>query len=183
MKCFLRRFILALALLLGIATMADAQFIDRDYSGFVCTWTSEGGFPLNGHKKLRMASSAIELGYSFNKRWSLFVPVTGTIAMFKKENGIRRYEPAWTLGLGAGFNLLYTDDDRLELVARCSNTLIDPSDWDYTSYDLGVRYNCDDKNHKIKMFMGLGVCYYDRVKGPMNNYCNLYAVLGFRFGK
>ena len=99
----MRRFILALALLLGIATMADAQSIDRDYSGFVCTWTSEGGFPLNGHKKLRMASSAIELGYSFNKRWSLFVPVTGTIAMFKKENGIRRYEPAWTLGLGAGF--------------------------------------------------------------------------------
>lgn len=178
----MKRCLCVLAILFGVSIATEAQTMAGNDAGLLFNLTSEGGLPLNGHKNLRIAGSSLELGYAFNDRWSLFVPITGTVALFDKQHDIRRYEPAWTLGLGAGFNLLHTDSERVELVARYSNTLIDPADWEYSSYDVGVRYNLDDCRQKVQTFIGLGVCYYDHTKGAMNNYFNLYAVFGIRFG-
>lgn len=114
------------------------------------------------------------VGYRFNGRFSLYIPVTGTTGLFK-TGGVKSYEQAGQLGLGFGYAPLRTDRDRLEVSLRAGNTL--GGDWHFRYYDLGVRWEWADL--KILPFVGLGVRYQDCYKGGFPDYCFFYATIGF----
>lgn len=180
------KLVLVLSLLFGVYT-ATAQTFENDYSGMIANATIEGAIPLNAHSKIHLNNLSLELGYAFNKRWSLYVPITGTVAFFLKKDPVRRYEPSWAVGLGAGYSVLRKEHNRLDVMARVGHTLFgkkSDSNWKYTSYDVGVRYSDNEIcSGAVEWFYGIGLSYYHCNSGPMDNFFNIYALTGFRFGR
>lgn len=177
----MKRVLLFTLVLLSFIWTANAQGQEKDWSESIHIFSFHGDWVLNGHSDTDLASLQYEYGYAFNKRWSVLVPLTATYASWKAEQHNRLVKPSATLGLGAGFNAIHTDKDRLELTVRCSNTMFGPDDWDYMAYDFGLRYGKGLKRGGYSSFLGIGVKYYDHLKGPMNNYFTFYLSIGCRF--
>ena len=119
-------------------------------------------------------------GYRFCDRFALKLIGTETIGLFKWETA-GHYETVFSLGLGAGCNLLRPSAaGELELGAEIGYAL-DNSAWKYVSYDLGLRYGASSVCNG-NLYLGLGVRYYDSVRSDFTNYCNMYVAIGFRFG-
>lgn len=114
------------------------------------------------------------VGYRFDSRFTLFVPVTGTTGLFKAD-GAKSYEQAGALGLGFGYAPLHVGGDRLEITAKAGNTL--GGHWHFRYYDCGLRWEWADRT--ISPFVGLGVRYQDCYKGGLPDYCFFYASIGF----
>lgn len=176
MKC-----VLLSIFLLSFVWTANAQEQQKDWSETVHSLSVRRDWVLNGHDEMDMATVQFDCGYAFNKRWSVLVPLTATFASWKAEQHNRLVKPSATLGLGAGFNAIHTEKDRLELTAKCSHTAFGYDDWDYMAYDFGLRYGKGLKRGGYRNFIGVGVSYYDHLKGPMNNYFTVYLSIGCRF--
>lgn len=170
-------------LLLGLCFAAGvyAQQGGRDGAGFVGQIETRTSFcSLNDRSGFNASEFAVMPGYRFNDRFALKLVATETIGLFKWQTA-KHYETVFSLGLGAGCNLLRPSSaGELELGAEVGYTL-DNSAWKYVCYDLGLRYGASSVCNG-NLYMGLGVRYYDSVRSNFTNYCNMYVAIGFRFG-
>lgn len=164
--------ILATALLL--ATTITAQEL-RKPSGPVFQFEFRGSNVTN-NDKFGMAEAEVAIGYAFNPRLSVFVPLTVTVGLFGEEEG-KGYQTAPQLGGGIGYSLLYTDRYQLEIVGCVGSTLgsLDNNSWEYMYYDCGLRFGLVDR-----CYIGIGVRDFNCYKGGFDNHCVFYAALGFR---
>lgn len=177
----MKRLIFMGLLLLGVALSAQAQAPHEQGTGFVDVMQGRVTVPVNGHKEVAMLELENDFGYSFNRRWTAYLPVTYTLALFDKQEGIGRYEECGSVGLGVGFNAMHTARERLEVVAKGGGSLFGCDDWKSTYCDLGVRYGGAVGKGSTSLFTGIGVRYIGTTKGNMGHYCSLYLTIGLRF--
>ena len=163
----MKKILLLLSCLFGSAIAVQAQsFANNDKGVFLrAELRALARSKSDGVAQRGMDVEAI-VGYRFDGRFSLFIPVTATTGLFK-AGGVKSYEQAGQLGLGFGYAPLHTTRDRLEIAVRAGNTL--GGSWHFRYYDLGVRWEWADL--KIPPFVGLGVRYQDCYKGGFSDYC------------
>ena len=171
----MKKILLLLSCLFGSAIAVQAQsFANNDKGVFLrAELRALARSKSDGVAQRGMDVEAI-VGYRFDGRFSLFIPVTATTGLFK-AGGVKSYEQAGQLGLGFGYAPLHTTRDRLEIAVRAGNTL--GGSWHFRYYDLGVRWEWADL--KIPPFVGLGVRYQDCYTGGFSDYCFFYATVGF----
>ena len=173
----MKKILLLLSCLFGSAIAVQAQsFANNDKGVFLrAELRALARSKSDGVAQRGMDVEAI-VGYRFDGRFSLFIPVTATTGLFK-AGGVKSYEQAGQLGLGFGYAPLHTTRDRLEIAVRAGNTL--GGSWHFRYYDLGVRWEWADL--KIPPFVGLGVRYQDCYKGGVSDYCFFMPRSDFRF--
>lgn len=133
---------------------------------------------LNNNPEFGVAEYEALPGYAFNKHFSLYLPITGSLGLFDKSN-IQSYKFSGQIGLGLGYSPLHTAKDQLELCGKLGSTI--GGDWHFVYYDIGVRYNFGGYNSCRNFYLGIGTRYYKCFKGDYANYCNLYVAVGFKF--
>ncbi len=160
---------------------AYAQQGGRSGAGFAGQIETRTSFcSLNDRSGFNASEFAVMPGYRFNDRFALKLIGTETIGLFKWDTN-KHYETVFSLGLGAGCNLLRpSSSGELELGAEVGYAL-DNSAWKFVCYDLGLRYGASSVCN-ANLYMGLGVRYYDSVRSGFTNYCNMYIAIGYRFG-
>lgn len=176
----MKRCLIFVVLLLAVVTTAQAQAPHEKGTGFVDVMQGRVSVPVNGHKEVGLLELENDLGYSFDRRWSVYLPITWSLALFDKQGDFARYEQTGSLGLGVGFNAIHTANERLEIVAKGGGGVFKSDDWQSTYVDLGVRYGGGVRS-STSLFTGAGVRYIGTTKGNMGNYFTLYVTIGFRF--
>ena len=138
----MKKILLLLSCLFGSAIAVQAQsFANNDKGVFLrAELRALARSKSDGVAQRGMDVEAI-VGYRFDGRFSLFIPVTATTGLFK-AGGVKSYEQAGQLGLGFGYAPLHTTRDRLEIAVRAGNTL--GGSWHFRYYDLGVRWEWAD---------------------------------------
>lgn len=172
----MKRSLLALAALVCCAA-AHAQTTAKKDSGFVLAFeTRLSNVELNARDGLKFGIGEFEalFGYDFNRRFSVYVPLTETVGLFKRDEG-KSYECATQLGLGAGCTAWRNERFRLEVVAKAGAAL--DGDWRFVYYDAGLRLGFTNS-----LYVGIGLRYYDtyREKALFGNHCSYYAAFGGR---
>lgn len=162
--------------LLGAAAVAHAQSFVDNGKGMIWQFEFRNLFQSKSEGvKQRVLEEELAVGYSFDPRFSLLVPVTRSVGLFDADKA-KNYEDAMQLGLGFGYAPLHTDHDRLDILVRFGNTL--GGDWHFRSYDAGVRWQSDAL--WTPLFIGAGVRYVDAYKGGFADYCHVYLSVGVR---
>ena len=171
----MKRWILLFALL-GAAAVAHAQSFVDNGKGMIWQFEFRNLFQSKSEGvKQRVLEEELAVGYSFDPRFSLLVPVTRSVGLFDADKA-KNYEDAMQLGLGFGYAPLHTDHDRLDISVRFGNTL--SGDWHFRSYDAGVRWQSDVL--WTPLFIGAGIRYVDAYKGGFADYCHVYLSVGVR---
>lgn len=122
--------------------------------------------------KLRTLDFDATIGYAFDRRLTVHVPLTATAGLFKIGKA-KSYQTPMQLGVGIGYDLLHGSDEQLELAAKAGSTL--GGDWQFLYYDLELRYFFTSG-----VSVGVGVRYFDTYKGGFKDHCNFYGAVGFR---
>lgn len=178
----MKNFILLLAVLLATVATAAAEepeqpehWIDR----VAMNNTIRTGKAFSGGGSYYLLEEVLRTGYNFNKRWSVYVPLTQTYALFDRHEGVKRYEDSSTIGLAAAYNPVHTREDRLELLAQWDISV--EGDWRYRAYEFGVRYGDGHKNRGLVFYGEVGVRYYDTYRGAMPSNLTWFLGCGIRF--
>jgi hypothetical protein len=157
-------------------------FAQTATKGFMGTFEYSGNGPnftnLKG-KDFQSSNIIISAGYNFNKYISARIPLATEIALLEKDD-IRDHAVNSILGLCAGFNIINTAEDLLEINVSAGNTLFGKYDWKYMYYDCGINWGNAFKVYpKFKWNIGLGLRYYNAHR-DMENRMVLYGKFGFR---
>lgn len=172
----MKRSLLAFAALLCCAVVFAQPTAEKDAGPVLAFETRMSCVELNARDGLKFAVGEFEalLGYDINRRFSVYVPLTETVGLFKRDDR-KSYECATQLGLGAGCTAWRSERLRLEIVAKTGTTL--GGDWRFVYYDAGLRLGFTNS-----LYVGIGLRYYDtyRGKGLFGNHCNYYAAFGGR---
>lgn len=129
----------------------------------------------SGGVEMSSIQPEIGIGYNFDPRFSLFVPMTGTLGLFESGNA-RSWDRSLQLGLGFSYAPLHTQHDRLGIGLKAGCTV--DGDWKHVYYDCGVRWQSDVL--WAPLYVGVGVRYYDSYCGRFEDYCNFYIAVGIR---
>lgn len=119
------------------------------------------------------------IGYDFNKRWSVYMPLATSYALFDRQAGVQRYEKSSTIGLAAGYSPIHTRTDRLELMAQWDVSI--EQSWRYRAYEFGVCYGSGHKNSGCSHYVETGVRYYDTYRGAVPSNLTWFIGWGIRF--
>lgn len=171
----MKKMLLLLAFVLtGFAAQAQTDAFNARGVVFGAGWR---GIFASSQEGVKMRGFEAELlcGYQFTPSFSLFVPGTCTIGLFRAGDA-KSYETTGQLGLGLGYSPLHSHSDRLELSLRSGNTL--GGTWQYLYYDCGLRWQSDVIWKPLSV--GVGVRYYDCYGGGFGDYCNFYIEAGVR---
>lgn len=158
---------------LFIVANAVAQKSNDSDIGFMAGFEMRGS-ALSSKNDMNFKNAELEvmIGYDISHRFSFYLPVTQTVGLFNEDN-IKNYETATQLGLGAGYSPINDKRIQLEIAGKLGTTL--GGSWQYMYYDLGVRLGLPRR-----IYVGVGVRYYDCYGGQFPNYCTLYGLLGCR---
>lgn len=178
----MKSLILLLSVLIATITTARAEepeqpahWIDR----VPITITIRSGKAFSGGSSYYLLENVFRVGYNFNKRWSVYLPMTSSIALFDREEGVKRYENSNTIGLAMGYSPIHTSADRLELVAQWDCSI--QEDWRYRAYEFGMRYGDGHKNSGVLHYIEAGVRYFDTYRGAVPSNLTWYLGFGLRF--
>ncbi len=139
-----------------------------------------GNISLNSDSKpFTSAEMQIVNGYNFNKRLTLKIPLDVAVNLFDYADGGKDHYLNTTLGLGISYNIVNGKEWGSVELALTSGSALGESALYYLYYDAGVRWNMF--HVRTKMYVGLGVRYYDTRKAGYPDYMKMYAALGFRF--
>lgn len=170
-----------IALILTITTARaeepeqPAHWIDR----VPLTITLRSGKPFSGGSSYYLLENVFRVGYNFNKRWSAYLPMTSSLALFDRNAGEKRYEDGCTIGFAVGYSPLHTRTERLELLAQWDCSV--QCDWRYRAYEFGMRYGDGHKNSGLLHYIEVGVRYYDTYRGAMPSNLAWFLGWGIRF--
>lgn len=168
-------FLLVLCLCVSIAI--QAQEVSEKSSGFISAIEVRSLFrSTNGNSEMKGIETEITAGYSFNRRFSLSIPLTETVGLFKKDD-VKNYETTTQLGLRIGYSPVHSANTQFEIALKTGSTL--GGTWQYMYYDLGLYYG-SGYAHRRGAYIGAGVRYYQGYRGGLGNYCSLYITVGFR---
>lgn len=177
----MKRFALLLAVVVATITTARAEEPEQPahwINRVSITNTIRTGKPFSNGSYYLM-EDVFMVGYDFNKRWSVYLPMATTYALFDRQEGVKRYENSSTIGLAAGYSPLHTRTDRLELLAQWDCSI--DSDWRYRAYEFGVRYGNGHKNSGFSHYVEAGVRYYDTYRGAVPSGLSWFVGWGIRF--
>lgn len=167
-----RNFVFALLLLMFSANSVSAQQKGLSgRSGFQASFAS-----LNNQSEFKGYEYYVSPGYRFSSNFSTWVQAEVAIAHFKVD-GVKNFEENGTLGIGAGYNFLNSNEGTLELSVTAGNTL-GGSDWKYLYIDGGLKWAIGKE--KTRMYFGFGIRYYNSHNERYENYFNTYATIGFK---
>ena len=170
-----------IVMLLAVAVTAHAQEPAKQSNGFVTMSQLSVAAPINGHSEVSLLGLEENFGYAFNSRWTAYLPITYTLALFDMKEGLGRYEDTGSIGLGVGFHAIHNERERLEVIAKGGGGFFGGDDWQSTYCDLGVNYGTSASSGSMGAYVGAGVRYIGTTKGNMGNYFTLYVTIGFRF--
>ena len=171
----MKKILLSFGLLCAAFVVQAQSFVDND-KGMIWQFETRSLFSSkNDGVQQRIIDGELAVGYRFDPRFSLFVPFTGSVGLFKSA-GAKSYEDAMQLGVGFGYAPLHADHDRIDLSVRVGNTL--GGDWHFRYYDVGVRWQSDVL--WAPLFVGAGVRYIDAYKNGFADYCHAYLTVGVR---
>ncbi len=183
----MKKFIVLLGLLAFAGGVSSAQ--TKGFTYGIWTQGSMGRVSLNGHREFGTMDLSAAAGYAFSPSIYLRLQLDATYGMwdYGAEKGGKTWRENGSLGPTIGYNFYKNPAwGIVDVAATVGNSLYFKSDWSYMFYDLSFNWafpflNRNDNGNKMRVFVGMGVRYYDTHNSNFDNYCNLYAKVGFRF--
>lgn len=169
--------LLMLVVLLSISTMAMAQ--EQEQKLVRRNWYVDAGMKFssvltdNVDKMFDMVEEDVTVGYDFNKRWGMYVPLLYSRAHYPKS---LTYQEFAFVGLGGKF-MYYEIGRARSYIAASAYTSLGQDAWGGAmAYELSLWEEVDD------FYYSVGVKYFDpRNSVAPNRWC-ISASVGVRFG-
>ena len=133
-------------------------------------------------KNLMPFNANIDLNYHFTRRFSIHATMQNDFFL-PKESVTKDFNQATNLGGGVAYILLperIAGAEMFEIRAFVTAT-VNSSYLKNTSYNIGLYWYRDHKDHRIEPFVGAGYSAKDFRSDALGTYHGAYLALGFRF--
>lgn len=174
-----RYYFILLLLCVQILAIADNGMSDSPAVGKKAWYSmlTETRFSKTLHKNTSQLSLdwSIAPGCSFRKGWAVRVPIEFTTMMFPTETPAGTYNMTGTIGLNVSYNVLSSDNYRLELDASGGSTFLKTS-CNYAYADLSIKFG--RILGKATPFVTMGCRYHIYYSGNLASMPCIYLGLG-----